>query len=293
MHQEVERGLEWGGFDLALYLETQRRHGLAEKAAPGAVRRDRLLVEQPLQVLIELIGLLLAQVVDPGLVVRQRLHLQGASELCLIELVELELEEDQVGGDGGDLFLDVAVELGVLGIRHIAGKQQARVGAEPTDGVAQALVGGNRLRQLGAVAAELGELALVALFEVARQICRHVQVRGNGRGGWARIEVIELPGGHRPQIRLQFRRRIMRCRLKAPSAPQLLAHWSLPIPLCSQMPRAQGRNYGRRPTPYKKASMQAQTKPCVYPDAAVFVPAVKACLTVCPILGRLGGAIGS
>ena len=63
---------------LALDLEAQRRHGLVEQPAPGAARGDRLLVEQPLELLLELVGLLLAQVVDPRLVAGERRHLQRA-----------------------------------------------------------------------------------------------------------------------------------------------------------------------------------------------------------------------
>jgi hypothetical protein len=71
MHQEIERRLQRGRLRLSLHLEAQPRHGLAEEPAPGAVRGDRLLVEQALQLLVQLVGLLLAQVVDPRLVARQ------------------------------------------------------------------------------------------------------------------------------------------------------------------------------------------------------------------------------
>jgi hypothetical protein len=111
-------------------------------------------VEQPLELLVELVGLVLAQVHDPGPVARQRRHLEPLSQDRLVDLVELELEEDQIGGDGGQPVLDIAVELGVLGIGCVAGVEQAGIGAELADQLAQALVGDDRLRQGRAVCGE-------------------------------------------------------------------------------------------------------------------------------------------
>ena len=101
---------------------------------------DRLLMEQALELLLELVGLLLAQVVEPGLVAGQRRRLQRARQHRVVDLVDLQLEEDQVGRDGGELLLDVAVEFRVLGIGRVRGIEQPRVGAELAQRIAQRLV---------------------------------------------------------------------------------------------------------------------------------------------------------
>ena len=157
-------------------------------------------MEEPLELLVELIGLFLAQIVDPRLVARERGHLQRARECGVVDLVELELEEDQVRGDGGDLLLDVAVELRLVGIGGVGGIEQAGVGAELADGVAQALIGGDRLRQRRAISAEGDELALIALLDVARLgggLRQIVLDRLRVRRG---IEVCQVPHRHRAQV---------------------------------------------------------------------------------------------
>ena len=102
--EQVERRLERERLRLALDLEAQRRHGLVEEPVPGAARGLALLVEQPLELLLELVGLLLAQVVDPRLVARERRHLRAPRQHRFVDLVELELEEDEIGRDGGQLL---------------------------------------------------------------------------------------------------------------------------------------------------------------------------------------------
>ena len=200
VHEQVQRRLERQRLGLALHLELESRHGLVEQAVPGAARGDRLLVEHTLELLLELIGLLLAQIVEPRLVAGERRHLQGARQRRIVDLVELQLEEDEARGDGGDLLLDVAVELGVLGIGGVGGVEQAGVGAELAQRVAERLVGGDRCRHGRAVGGEIDQLALVALLDALGFGSGLLQVRRDGSRGGPGIEVGEVPHRHRPQI---------------------------------------------------------------------------------------------
>ncbi len=121
MRQEIERRLQRQWLRLAFDVEAQRRHGLVEQAVPGAARGDRLLVEEPLELFVELVGLLLTQVVEPRLVVGEGGNLQGVGEILVLDAIELQLEEDQVRGDRRDLLLDVAVELGIVAVGRVGG----------------------------------------------------------------------------------------------------------------------------------------------------------------------------
>ncbi len=84
VRQQVERQLERQRLGLAGNRKAQRRDRLVEQPVEGAARRLALLVEQPLELLLELVGLLLADVVDPRLVagearVLQRLAITASS----------------------------------------------------------------------------------------------------------------------------------------------------------------------------------------------------------------------
>ena len=222
VHEEMQRRLERGRLRLAVDLEAQRRHGLAEQPAPGPAPRHRFLAEQALEPLLELIGLLLAQVVEPRLVDGQRRHLHRRGEIGLDDLVELQLEEHEVGGDGGQLLLHVAVELGLGRVGGVGGVQQAGVRAEPAHHVAQRLVGLDGLGQRRSVFAEGGELALVGLGNALGVRCRPVEITPELRRRGARIEVAQVPDRHGPEVR-------PRCR-GLPYANICMRHQGLPLP---------------------------------------------------------------
>ena len=83
---------------LALDLEAQRRHGLVEQPVPGGCAGHRLLVEQLLDLVVELVRLLLADILEPRPVVR-RARVRGIAvfERRVVEPVEFELEEQKIG----------------------------------------------------------------------------------------------------------------------------------------------------------------------------------------------------
>src|SRR4029079_3088528 len=103
----VEQAIE-GRLDaelLAVDVEAKRGHGLAEQPVPRAAPRDGLLMEQLLYSVLELIGLFLAHILTPAPVVPELRVGHGRLEQIVVEPVELEREEQELGGDGGDLLL--------------------------------------------------------------------------------------------------------------------------------------------------------------------------------------------
>ena len=74
--QPVERRLERQL--LAVDGEAQVCHRLVEQPVPGAAPGDRLFVEQLLDPVLELVGLVLAQVEHPGAVMAERRHRRRA-----------------------------------------------------------------------------------------------------------------------------------------------------------------------------------------------------------------------
>jgi hypothetical protein len=61
-------------------------------------------VEELLELFLELIGLLLAQIVEPGFVAAQRRRRERLIQRGVGDLVELKLKENQVGRDLRQLF---------------------------------------------------------------------------------------------------------------------------------------------------------------------------------------------
>jgi hypothetical protein len=93
----------------------------SKQPVPGAVLGDRFFVEQLFELVVELVGLALADVFEPRPVMLERpaRHFRRES---VVEPVQFELEEQKIGGSGCDFFLRVAIEFhprrigGVLGI---------------------------------------------------------------------------------------------------------------------------------------------------------------------------------
>ncbi len=69
LHQ-IEHGLD--RHRLAIDGEAQARDGLVEKPVPGAETGDRFFVEQLFELVVELIGLALADVFKPGPIMFER-----------------------------------------------------------------------------------------------------------------------------------------------------------------------------------------------------------------------------
>ncbi len=157
-------------------------------------------MEQPLDLLLELVGLLLADVVEPGLVVAGARVLQSLGERGVVDLVQLQIEEDDVRGDGGELLGDVAVELCALGIGLITGVVQPRKRSEPAHDLDKTLELLDREAERRAVAAELGELAVIGVLDAARSCGSVGEIARNlGRIGPG-VEIGQAPFGQRAEI---------------------------------------------------------------------------------------------
>ncbi len=164
--QQIERRLDRQR--LAADLEAQPRDGLVEQPVPGRIGGHRLLVEQLLDAILELIGLVLADVLEPRPVVAERGIGHRGFELGVVEPVELEHEEQQMRRRGGDALLHVAVEFGARRIDRVAGMNEPGIGDEPAEQIVERLVALHRLGErapgVGRVR-QRGELALVGLLE--------------------------------------------------------------------------------------------------------------------------------
>ena len=187
--------------------KAQCRDGLVEQAVERAGRGLALLVEQPLQLLLELVGLLLAHVLDPRLVVCETLVLQRRLQHMIVDLVELQLEEDDVGGDGGELFGDVTIEFGALRVRLVAGIVEAGERAEPPGEIDEALERLDRIGQRRAVGRDRRELAVIGVLEALRLLGGRLKVAGDLRRRRRGVEIGEVPFRHRAERRRGLRRR--------------------------------------------------------------------------------------
>ena len=83
---------------LALDLEAQAHDGFVEQPVPGGRAADRLLMEQLLDAVLELIRLLLADVLDPRPVVAEHGIGHRGLEPGVVDAIELELEEQEMQG---------------------------------------------------------------------------------------------------------------------------------------------------------------------------------------------------
>ena len=125
-------------------------------------------MEQLLDAVLELVGLLLADVLEPGPVMAERRIGHRRVELRVVDAVELEREEQEMRRRVGDALLHVAIEFRARGIDRVAGMDEPGIGDQPPEQVVELLVARHRLRQrrsgVGPVR-ERGELALEVLLE--------------------------------------------------------------------------------------------------------------------------------
>ncbi len=133
-------------------------------------------MEQLLELFLELEWLFFAQVLEPGPVTGECGGGHRGIEYAVRDLVELQLEEDQVGGDAGELLGDVSVEFGAGRICLVAGIEQTGVGAEAAQQVGQALIGDDGLGKGIAAAGGRGQLALPGVLDAFGLGCRGLDI---------------------------------------------------------------------------------------------------------------------
>ncbi len=147
---------------LAADIEAQLRHRLVEQPVPGAAPGDRLLVEELLDAVFQLIGLVLPEVDHPRpIVAEDRIGLERLLDQRVVDQVELKREEQEMRAGVRHLLLDVAVEFRALRVGRVAGIDQPRIGGDAADQFLQRL----EVAQCDA------ELACRALLRPRRPAC--------------------------------------------------------------------------------------------------------------------------
>jgi hypothetical protein len=162
-------------------------------------------VKQLLDAILELIGLLFAQVFNPRAIAAERRVLHRSVERRVIDAVELEREEQEVRRGAGDALLHVAIKFGAYGIAGVAGVHEVGEGNEPAKQILDRLVtfdrGGKR-RPRAVVARERCQCSLVALFEREAFGLGRIEIALHLGSVDRRIKVGEIPFWQRPQCRL-------------------------------------------------------------------------------------------
>ncbi len=195
--QQAEGGFERQG--LAVDVEAQRRDGLVEKAGPGRTARDGLFVEELFELGVELVGTILADVVEPRLVATERVLRGQAVENRVGDAVELQNEEQEVGRNRRDPILGVGQKLGPGGVGRVLGIDELGERGGAAQHLLEPLVGLDGFREtLPAIGFlhDRGQLTTICRRETLRILLRGHEV---GRIGWrvhARVEIGKVPGRH-------------------------------------------------------------------------------------------------
>ena len=155
-------------------------------------------MEQLLELVLELIGLLDAEILEPRPVVAELGIGHRVFQHLVVEPVQLEREEQELGGDRRDLLLNVAEEFLPRRVGGIGGVKQARIGDDPPHDVVQLFELAHRLAEIGAAFAlidERRELAGIGLLHRRGASVRRVEIGLEfGRVGTF-VEVGEIPFG--------------------------------------------------------------------------------------------------
>ena len=155
-------------------------------------------MEELLDAVLELVGLVLADVLEPGPVVAERGIRHRGFEFLVVDPVELEHEEQEMRGGGREALLHVAVKFRARRIDRVAGMDEPRIGGEPPEQVVEPLEALDRLRERAPAARPLGEpreLALEILLERDRIVVRPIEIALHRRVVDAGVEVGEVPLG--------------------------------------------------------------------------------------------------
>jgi hypothetical protein len=196
----VERRLERQLFSAD--LEAQAGNGGVEQAVPGGAPGDRLLMEELLDLVLELEGLVLADVLEPRLVARERLRPHGGFEHPVVDPVELEREEEELARRRGQALLGVAVELRALRIGGVAGIDETGIGHDPAEQILDRLIAHHRRaeRRGGVVAPRHAvELAAIGLGKGLTFGLGAGEIAGEIRAVDCRVEVGQVPLGQAPK----------------------------------------------------------------------------------------------
>jgi len=198
LRQEVQRRLEVQHLRLAGDGEGQARHRLVEELVPGRGADRRLVVQEALQLVRELVGLHRPHPVEGRPVARDRVARRKERRVSrVLYPVEFQREEDERGGERSDPVLAVRQELRPTGIGGVLVVAQAGIGHDPPRQRLDPLVAVDAAEHPRRV--ERGEPALVVGGEGGAgalqlgQVARHLRRVGCG------VEVGQIPFGQAAQ----------------------------------------------------------------------------------------------
>ena len=160
-------------------------------------------MEELLDAVLELIGLLLAHVLEPGPVMRERGVAHGRFQRGVVDAVQFEREEQHVDGGGGQPLLHVAVELGDHGVGGVAGVSERGIRDQPAELVVERLVAADRLGDTWTsvlARRHFGQPALEVALESGALSVGRVQVACDFRAVDAGIEIVEIPLGQLAEL---------------------------------------------------------------------------------------------
>jgi hypothetical protein len=149
-------------------------------------------VEEPLDRVVQLIGLLQPQVLQPRPVDGERRILQRPFQHRIVETIQLQREEQELRRDGGQPVLKVAVEFGTGRIGGVAGIDQPGKTRQPPHHLLDPFELGDRLGEPGPAFRSGGKLrqpALVAGLEGFTEPGRALQIGAHLRRLHSGIEV--------------------------------------------------------------------------------------------------------
>ncbi len=172
--------------------------GLVEEPHPGRAAGHRLVMQELLGLVGELVRAEGAQIPEPGAIARQRGRGEERLELRVFEPVELEREEERRGRNVGHPLAHVLGLARDHGIARRRGMAQLGIAREAPERLGEALIAGDGLGELGA--GEGGEPALILFRERGRVLGRALEVGLElGRfGPW--IKIAQIPFGQAAQI---------------------------------------------------------------------------------------------
>ena len=153
-------------------------------------------MQQPLQLVVELVRAEHAQVAQPGRPAGQRRIGELGIQHGVVDPVQLQREEQQVRTDGRDPLAGGLVELGRGGVGAVGAEQQLSVGHDPAQHLLDLLVLGERRRELRA--AEVGEPAGIGGAERPSVGVSLLEAGGNLVAVRSGVEIGKVPGGKRP-----------------------------------------------------------------------------------------------
>jgi hypothetical protein len=175
----------------AIEGKAQMRHGFVEQSDPGVAAGDRLLMQDLLDLVGELVRAEGPQVAQPGLILRQCRRFQLVREHAVLEAVQLEREEQQLGRDVRHPLLHGLVEAADLRIGHVAGMDQLGVAHDAAQHLLDGFIARHGLAERGAI--DRREPALEALPKGLGVLCRFLEIDLQRRRLASGIEIPEVP----------------------------------------------------------------------------------------------------